>query len=50
MRYISVYVLIEVQYLSNRHASPSSNKHTTSVKGQIHTKSLIKHQKIAKKQ
>ena len=33
----------------NRHAGPSSNIHTTSVKGQIHTKCLIKHQKVIKK-
>ena len=30
----------------SRRAGPSSNKHTTSVKGQIHTKCLMKHQKI----
>ncbi len=41
----TVYVLIEVYCVSDRHTSLSA----TNIPHQIHTKCLIKHQKIVKK-
>ncbi len=44
----SMFVQIDVQYLIDAQAPAATN--ATSVKGQIHTKCLTKHQQIVKKQ